>query len=143
MAPIRLKEVDAGNSKHAALLHWMQLEVMPLDVPADTQRGFWWVAFEGDRPAAFCGMYDSEDANSGYLCRAGVLPAFRGRQLQRRMIDARVRKAKSLGYTACHTDTIPGNPASSNNLIACGFRMFNPEDPWVGPNACYWIKHFG
>jgi GNAT superfamily N-acetyltransferase len=136
---IRVRLIDATTERNAALLQWLQLEALPGDTPADTQRGHWWVAFDGTTPAAFAGLYPSaHKPNAGYLCRAGVLKAFRGQRLQRRLIDARIRKAKALGFKSVHTDTIAGNPASSNNLIACGFRMFTPNPQWAGKDACYW-----
>lgn len=141
MSPsFRIRAVGDSPSQQA-LLAWLQLEALPYDTPADTTRGHWWVAYEGDHPAGFAGLYESSsDVGTGYLCRAGVLPAFRGRGLQRKLIATRERKAKSLGLTALCTDTIPGNPASSNNLIACGFRMYTPAYDWAGPDACYWRK---
>jgi len=36
------------------------------------------------------------------------------------------------------------NPASANNLIATGFKMFEPSEPWSFKTALYWkykIKH--
>lgn len=141
MLPFRIRAVDAADEKYAALLHWLQLEALPGDTPADTRKGIWWVAFTDGQPAAFCGLYDSLSvAKAGYLCRAGVLPAFRGMRLQRRLIATRQRKARALGFTSLHTDTIAGNPASINNLIACGFRSFTPAIAWAGGDACYWRK---
>lgn len=141
MPPIRIRAVVPGSAHIDALLLWLQLDILPNDPPADTGKGFWWVAYSGAQPVAFCGLYPSaHDPLRGYLCRAGVLPAFRGQGLQRRLIDTRIRKARSLGFTSITTDTVTTNPASNNNLIASGFRMFNPESPWVGDEACYWRK---
>lgn len=140
MTPIRIRKVDGKSEVNAALLLWLQLQILPYDTPADTSQGHWWVAFRGDQPAAFCGMYTSQrDPAIGYLCRAGVLPEFRGMRLQRRLIAVRERAAKKLGFTSLNTDTTPGNPASSNNLIACGFRMFSPSLEWA-EGSCYWQK---
>lgn len=139
-SPFSLRAVNGGSAKYNALLLWMQLESLPLDIPADTCDGFWWVAYSGTQPAGFAGMYpSSQDPQGGYLCRAGVLPPFRGAGLQRKLIAARERKARSLGMRALYTDTYR-NPHSSNNLIERGFRMFDPELQWAGPDACYWRK---
>jgi len=143
VVPILIHEVGPGSSPRiSALLLWLQLETLPGDPPADTGRGYWWVAYCGDRPGAFCGMYPlSQDSFHCYLCRAGVVPEFRGQGLQRRLIQARIRKARSLGFTSLVSDTVPNNPVSNNNLIACGFRMFTTAKPWCGEDgACYWIK---
>ena len=45
--------------------------------------------------------------------------------------------AKKLGWNWCITDTT-ANPASSNSLISCGFKMYTPANPWSFKNACYW-----
>lgn len=73
----------------------------------------------------------------GYLCRSGILPEFRGKGLQKRLIRARIRKARELGWQALVTDTRK-NPASANSLIACGFKMYEPQNPWSFKDACYW-----
>lgn len=138
---IRIKAVDGGAAATNALLRWLQLEILPLDTPTDTDVGFWWVAYEGSTPAGFCGLYHSAtDPEGGYLCRAGVLPSFRGRHLQRKLIAVRERKARELGMKTLVTDTFC-NPQSSNNLIACGYRMFSPVKRWGFDAACYWKKN--
>lgn len=137
----RIRAVGEDSVAHQALLQWLQLEALPEDIPADTTRGFWWVAYEGSNPAAFCGLCpSSSDPNGGYLCRAGVLPSFRGHHLQRKLIAVRERKARALGYTSLYTDTYC-NPQSSNNLIACGYRMFTPSSEWGDTGTCYWKKN--
>jgi hypothetical protein len=32
------------------------------------------------------------------------------------------------------------NPASSNSLISCGFRLFEPSNPWGARGTLYWRK---
>jgi GNAT superfamily N-acetyltransferase len=76
----------------------------------------------------------------GYLVRAGVLPKHRGHGLQRRLIQARVTAARRLRIPLLWTYTIPGNPASINNLIRCGFRAYDPEWAWVGDDVIYWWR---
>jgi GNAT superfamily N-acetyltransferase len=69
-----------------------------------------------------------------------VLPAYRGRGLQRKLIAIRERKAKRLGFTATYSDTYC-NPHSSNNLIASGYRMFTPPVEYGAEGTCYWKKN--
>jgi hypothetical protein len=45
--------------------------------------------------------------------------------------------AKALGMNWVITDTNE-NPASANNLIATGFKMFEPSEPWGFKTALYW-----
>ena len=76
----------------------------------------------------------------GYMCLAGVLPAYRGQGLQKRLIKARVKKARRLGWTYLLTETILDNSHSQANLIDCGFRPYNPAKPWGDPSAVYWRR---
>lgn len=139
VSPFRLVAVG-GDARQHALLTWLQLESLPHDTPANSRLGYWWLVFEGNNPAAFAGLqWSSSDPSAGYLCRSGVLKQYRGAGLQRRLIAARIRKAKSLGMKTLTSDTFC-NPQSSNNLIASGFRMFSPAKPWGLTNASYWTK---
>lgn len=110
----------------------------PSDAPYVPEKGWWWLAKEGDTLAGFAGLTPSARwADTGYLARAGVLPAYRGHGLQKRLIRVRLAKARKLGFKWVITDTRL-NPASANSLIACGFRMYQPSDPWSFKDACYW-----
>jgi superfamily I DNA/RNA helicase len=75
--------------------------------------------------------------DTGYLCRAGVLPEFTGHALQLRLIKARLAQAKKLNWNWCITDTT-NNPASANSLINAGFKLYTPGQPWSFKNALYW-----
>ena len=48
---IRARRVDTAKPATAALLQWLQLEVLPLDTPLATDEGVWWVAYVDDAPA--------------------------------------------------------------------------------------------
>ena len=88
--------------------------------------------------AGFCALGEEEDGE-GYLARAGVLPEFRGQGLQKRLIKVREEFAREHGMPALICDTCD-NPASANSLIACGFKMFQPQEPWGLPRSVYWRK---
>jgi GNAT superfamily N-acetyltransferase len=68
-----------------------------------------------------------------------VLPEARGQGLQRRLIGARERHARALGMAWLVTDTYQ-NPASSNSLIAAGYRLYEPAQPWGARGTLYWRK---
>jgi GNAT superfamily N-acetyltransferase len=70
---------------------------------------------------------------------AGVHEEYRGRGLQKRLIRARVRHAKRIGWKYAITYTID-NPPSENSLIGCGFKRYAPADPYVKGTANYWRK---
>lgn len=136
---MKLRQVRGTEADHA-LLRWLQLECLPSDTPADTSLGWWWIAEHERRAVGFAGLYQSARyMGVGYLCRAGVVRDMRGHGLQKRLIQARIRKARDLGWQWLMTDTL-NNPPSANSLIACGFQTFTPSVPWAADGAIYWRK---
>jgi len=102
--------------------------------------GYWWLTWLADECVGYAGLRASRQwAETGYLCRAAVAPKHRGNGLQKRMIRARLAHAKRIGWTHCVTDTVE-NPASSNSLIATGFKLYEPAKPWAFKNSLYWIR---
>jgi GNAT superfamily N-acetyltransferase len=101
---------------------------------------YWWIAYHENKPVAFAGLRKSHRySDVGYLCRVGVAEAHRGKGLQKRLVKVRCRYAKRIGMTWVRTDT-HFNLASSNNLIACGFKLFRPNHPWSFKGSLYWRK---
>jgi RimJ/RimL family protein N-acetyltransferase len=101
----------------------------------------WWgvwvggslVGYAGARaPAEWPGVY--------FLSRAGITEQARGQGLQRRLVRARVARARRLGCHSCITYTSPDNAASMRTLIACGFKPYVPEPAYVGDAYVYWRK---
>jgi GNAT superfamily N-acetyltransferase len=98
----------------------------------------WWIAFVEEVPVGLAGMCHSAiEEGSFYLSRSCVETDHRGHGLQRKLIMARVARAKELKGVACTSDTYE-NPPSTNNLIACGFRAYRPSSPWRGEGTSYW-----
>lgn len=105
-------------------------------------KGMWWLGFDGKHAVAFAGMSPSVQwMDTGYMTLSGVLAAYRGRGLQKRLIQRRIEKAKQLKWKTVVTETIHDNAPSMNNLIACGFRPYTPKKPWGNEGAVYWRKH--
>jgi GNAT superfamily N-acetyltransferase len=137
---VKIRAVDGADQKIASALTWLQLEILPNDVPADPSAGHWWIAYDGDSPVAFAAVMQSVRwSDAGYLNRAGVLTSHRGKGLQKRLIRVREAKARALGWNWLITDT-RHNPASANSLISCGYRIFLPSQPWGHADAVYWRK---
>lgn len=141
---IRIKEVDGYNEEVADALRELHHQCFGDAAPQiDPERGFWWLAFTTDAGrelAGFCGLTPTfSDASLGYLKRAGVLRPYRGQGLQRRFVRVREAKAKRIGMRGIVTDTTD-NPPSANNLIACGYRIYDPPQPWGFSNTIYWSK---
>lgn len=143
---IRVRRVDISNEIVRAAIDTMIAECFSPDewrgeqLPKATT-GYWWVAFDGREPAAFACLRPSIRLDqTGYLSAAGVLEKWRGRGLQKRMIEKRVEHARALGWHTVITDTINHNVASMRSLITCGFRPFAPTVKWGDPYAVYWQR---
>lgn len=134
-----IKQVN--GVKHNDVLLKLQKQCLPADTPLAPFKGWWWIAYKDKEPAAFAclksiGMGADE---VGSLDRAGVLWSHRGKRLQARLIHARVRKARQLGWRTA-LSTTHDNPASGNNLFRCGFRMYTPAYPWMTTGTVYWYR---
>jgi len=138
---VTIKQVNNSKPAVTSLLNSLQKTCLPYDKLYDTRSGYWWTAVDGSGiPCGFAGLVASVRwCDTGYLCRAGVVPTHRGQGLQKKLIAVRIRKAKALGWNWLITDT-HDNPASANNLIACGFKMFEPSVPWGARGTLYWRK---
>jgi GNAT superfamily N-acetyltransferase len=144
-----IKEVDPDDDQYAEeILTLHDLTFFDPKVRPDLPRGYWWLAYctsypvEHDPrgPVAFCGLTHAlATPGTGYLKRAGVLKAYRGQGLQRKLITVRERKARKLGLTTMVTDTTD-NPPSANSLIKAGYRIFEPRDKWAFTHSIYWRK---
>lgn len=140
MKGIRIRAVDGKDPATAALLLHLQCKILPLDNALKSNKGFWWIAYDGDLPVGFAAMSPSHRwDDTGYLSRSGVVPSHRGNGLQKRLLQVRERKARELGWKWLITDT-RCNPPSSNSLIARGFRLYEPSRPWGHTDALYWRK---
>jgi GNAT superfamily N-acetyltransferase len=131
--------VDAHQPKMAQLLTLLQKTCLPADKIYPITKGYWYVVYtQNNEAVGFGGVVPSSRwSDTMYLCRAGVTRAHQGRGLQKRLLRARIRKAKALGMNWVITDTNE-NPASANNLISTGFKMFEPSEPWGFKTALYW-----
>jgi GNAT superfamily N-acetyltransferase len=135
-----IRRVDGLQDSQAALLKWLQLDILSADEPLPTNTGWWWILYCDNQPIGFCSLRKSSKwSDTGYLSRAGIFDQYRGKGLQKRLINVRVRLAKQLNLTWLISDTYY-NPASTNNLISCGFRMYIPSHKYAGEGTCYWRK---
>jgi len=136
-----INKVDCRKPEIVSILVYLQKQCLPRDKPYDVSRGHWWIAYtEEGKPVAFAGLVRSSAwVDCGYLCRAGVMREFRGKGLQKRLVQVREQQAKKLNWNWLITDTYR-NPASSNSLISCGFKLYDPTVPWSFKYALYWRK---
>ena len=110
----------------------------PIEDPA--KRGAWWVLYRGTEPVGFCGLLNTAYyRKTGYLARVAILDKHRGRGLNRRLLKACERYARSVGWKAIVSDTTDNNP-SANGFIREGYKLFTPTYPWSFKGALYWRK---
>lgn len=87
----------------------------------------------------FAGLHVSDcDHGIGILCRAGVVEEARGHGLQKKLIMARTVFARNLGLRRVTTYTHTTNLPSMNNLMASGFRLYEPPKGWAEDGFLYW-----
>lgn len=106
----------------------------------DFDWGCWWLVCCGGEPIGFGGLVPSTHApNSGYFCRVGILGPHRGRGLQLRLMRAVETQARRNGWDYVVSDTTD-NPASANNFIKAGYRLYQPQSPWGWAHTLYWRR---
>lgn len=115
------------DKKKVAAMHTL---CMPWD-EIDTRGQCWLMYDEYEEPVGFCSARQV-NGNTVFLSRAGVQRRARGNGLQRRMINARVQWARSLGVDCVITYTVYDNHSSISNLLKSGFRFYNPSWRWAG-----------
>jgi GNAT superfamily N-acetyltransferase len=137
----RIREVNGRDPEIAADLRDLHERTFgDTSYPTTTDRGHWWLAYDGDDPVAFAGLVRSyKYADAGYLVRSGVLENHRGHGLQHRLIRARELRARRNGWSRLVTDTTDNVP-SANSLIRAGFKLFAPKTPWAFEHSLYWTK---
>jgi GNAT superfamily N-acetyltransferase len=74
----------------------------------------------------------------GYLKRAYVSPDHRGHGLQLKMIEARLNKARELGWHQVVAETT--SHWSAHNLALAGFEMVEVEQTWGEAGSLYFSK---
>ncbi len=102
----------------------------------------WWLAYVEGKIAGFAGLKVFQEGSrmGGYLCRAGVLKEYRGMGIQRALIDCRDREGRRLGLTMNITYTARDNYPSANNLIRCGYTLYDAERKYGLKDGLYFRK---
>lgn len=99
----------------------------------------WWVVLDdaGEAVGYASAVYRSE-LGYVYLSRCMVMECARGNGLQKRLLRARVKWARSLGAQEVITYTLLKNYESLTNLLRFGFRFYEPTNAYLGPNVHYY-----
>ena len=101
---------------------------------------FLWVVLDNVEVVGYAGLVENHPSkNCGYICRVGIIPSHRGYGMQKRLTRVICRLAKKLGWKGIVSDTWK-NPPSANSFIACGFKTYQPPNPWAFNDSIYWRK---
>lgn len=139
---MRVRKIQLTNT-NLEILNNLEKICFPKMPPYNKQSAVWWFVYDNNNtPIAFAGAKLWEPDNYVYLCLSGVLPNCRGKGIQKKLINVRIKWAKSIGAKGCYTYTVPENYPSSNSLISCGFKLFKPAYKWGYEDGLYWIKKF-
>jgi GNAT superfamily N-acetyltransferase len=134
------RKVDPSDPGSKELLIELQKNCLPHDALYSPDGGHWWIAYHRDTPVGFAALAPSlQTPNAVYLGRCGIVRAARGHNLQQRLIKVRLAWAKRQGYEWAVSDTTDNVP-SANNLIACGFKTYEPAVRYSFARAVYWKR---
>ncbi len=115
-------------------------QVFDVDIQLDHITTHWFVGYIKGQAVSLAGLSKCT-ATVGHLELAGVIPAFQGFGIQKKMIRFRENLAYKLGYTKLITYTAHWNSASCNSLISCGYKTYRPQYAWGGSEYIYWWKN--
>jgi GNAT superfamily N-acetyltransferase len=142
--PFQIVEVSGEHPLTAASINAFNSsfpdDFLPLK-PHHLTRGHWWLVHSGPTVIGFAGMVPFEPfPRVGYLKRAAVLPAWRGKGIQRQLFSLREEKARtSTDWTHIVSECSLENVASGNNFIRSGYLLVSAERPWE-KETLFWRK---
>lgn len=110
---------------------------LPDDEWSHDEHIHWAVYFE-HKVIGFASLKLIDKSRGGFLSASGVYPKHRGNNLQTRLIKTRINWAKRNGLRYLITYTTFKNYPSMVSLLKCGFKFYDPEWPWVGPDVHYY-----
>ena len=139
--PVRRRTVFVTNyADSIATLDWIHRNTFPSDVIPDWGNGSWWLMKDGTRTIAFIGAEPVKSwPKAMYLSRVGVVSDYRGKGIQKYLMQKVERAAREAGFTHIISSTLD-NPPSANNFIKCGYKTYMPAGPWGYAGTVYWTK---
>lgn len=121
---------------HGDVLTALHTLTFPSDEQPDWREdGLAWITYDQGEPVAFLYTEQMTDG-SWYFSRVGVMPAARGKGLQRKLM--RLMERTLAGKKLISTTYL--NPASANNFVRMGWLTFLPAHRWGAPDTIYWYK---
>ncbi len=117
-------------------------QCFPHDSPKELGDSELWLASSDDgTPVGYASLTVQDNGAKAFLSRSGVLKAYRGNGIQKRLIRARVTWARKHGIPRLWTYTACWNVASIRSLCAMGFLPYHcsrvQTSPGVGITFMY------
>ncbi len=134
-----MKIREVGSVDREALLDQLDSKCFPGLEPYPKQGAYWWIAEDRLGVCAFAGLKFCGH-HTGFLCRVGVEKDYRGQGLHKKLIRVREAKARKLGWKWLITYCSYYNLKSANNLLACGYKLYSPQNPYGVTGALYFRK---
>jgi GNAT superfamily N-acetyltransferase len=98
-----------------------------------------WVAMKGGELAAYLSAHPLRNG-VWFFSRVGVMPGHRGEGLQRKLMTAMERHGRKSGWHSIVTYTAGGNGYSTRNILAAGYRTYEPKKSYVGYEVVHMRK---
>lgn len=108
------------------------------ELPKWRSGGAAWIAYEDEDAVGFLYAEPTADG-SWYFSRVGVMPAARGRGLQRALMQRFEQWARRQRIPVLVSTTYQ-NPASANNFVREQWMTYLPAFPWGAADTIYWRK---
>lgn len=129
------------NPDDTEIVQRLDRKIFEGDTPVHMPGSFWWILYANDEPVGFAGVRIIEGGESGYLYRAGILPQYRGKGLQKRLIRVREKWCRKQNLKSCVTYVLPNNTASLNNLLRVGYVSYKPTYVYgPKPRWCVYLR---
>lgn len=90
-----------------------------------------WVSIEGEELQGYLSAHPLRHG-VWFFSRVGVVPAARGLGLQRKLMAVMERHGRREGWREIVTYTVGRNGFSTANILAAGFRTYEPRKSYVG-----------
>lgn len=135
--------IEVRQTTNLKLIENLNKKIFPYD-PLDIHpQGTYWAARLNNKYVGFCGLHPlTYEPDTVFLSRAGLMSVARGQGAHRKMISLRLRHAKKWGFNKAITYTLDTNTASANNLIRCGFLIYEPHYRWADSVSKHEVIYF-
>lgn len=123
---IRISSPGKISQVHKKRINKFQKAHFGFVFQTDIEDHWWWAVFDHHQMVAIAAASYDYHRTDIYFGPCGVLPEYRGRGLQRRLILVRIGLARKEGFARAISMTDTDNYPSANNFIRTGFTLGPP-----------------